>query len=295
MKNLSSFYSALVLLTAALFGFLFATGAHAASGTKLAREDLIARLRLRADILVFGDDGTHLVQIGDESRVLSGFSADGKFKRDWSSDSSNYGTFRLRHEWTIDPSGAIHVKFEEFSEEELDSKSGVVKDFKNPIGAEERDVVDFGAVLYPVKAIKGKHVVLRFIPELAPDSRADTIGKFKLMGHGVSVYDSEGILWASDLDLGAEYSSITTYRGTLVLSYAPFKGAEPAGVASGKKIILRMKDHPRVTLQSDTDFVPEGMNARVFVLYLRDKRTAALNSVRQQDSSTEQRLLDRLK
>jgi hypothetical protein len=277
-----------------LFALFFAAPAGAAS-PNLTRDDLIGRLRIRADVFVLGHDGKHLEQIGDETRVFSGFSPEGRFKRDWSSSSTNYGSFKLRHEWTIDPRGAIHVKFEEFAEAALDSKTGEVKDFKNPIGSEERDVTDFGSILYPVKAIKGKRVVLRFIPELAPDTKTEKIGKFKIMGHGVAIYDSEGALWASDLDLGAEYSAITTYRGTLVLSYSAFRGAEPAGVASGKKITIRMKNYPRIVLQSETDFVPAGMNARVFVRYLKEKRTLALNSVRQSESSSERRMLERLK
>lgn len=278
-------------LYAVLMTGLLSAGASAAD---LSREDLVKRLRLRADVLVLGEDGKHLAAVGDETRVLSGFSADGKFKRDWSSNSTNYGSFKLRHEWTIDPTGVIHVKFSEFSEEDLD-KTGVPKDFKNPIGGAEHDVVDFGAILYPVKAIKGKRVVVRFIPELSADDRVETIGKFKLMGRGVSVYDAEGALWASDLELGAEYSAITTHRGTLLLSYSPFKGSEPAGVASGKRITLMMKDYPRVTLQSESDFVPEGMNARVYVKYMKDRRTTALNSVKLHESSNEKRILDRLK
>ena len=272
-------------------GLLFSGGAFAAN---LSRSELIDHLRLHADILVMSDDGKQISEIGNETRMLSGFSRDGKFRRDWSSNDPKFGKFKLRYEWTIDEKGALHVHFEEFSEEEIDSKTGFIKDFKNPIGQSDQDVIDFGPVLYPVKSLHGKRVVLRFTPEISQDGPPEKIGKFKLMGHGISIYDSEGALWASDLELSSEYSAISTYRGTLVLSYSPFRGSEPAGVASGKRITLRMKDYPRVTLQSESDFVPEGMNARVFVKYLKDRRTAALNSTRQYDSSSEERLLERL-
>ncbi len=294
MKNLDAFYTAFVIATAALFGLLFSAGAHAGD-SKISRTELISRLRLKAEVIVLGEDGKRLVQFGEEMRTYSGFSPEGKFKRDWSSVEKSYGSFKVRSEWSIDAGGLIHVKFEEFSEEEMDSKTGLPKDFKNPIGSEERDVVDFGAVIYPVKAIKGKRVVLRFVPELAGDSNPEKIGKFKVIGRGVSIYDSEGVLWASDLDFAGEYLVISTHRGTLVLSYSPFKGSEPVGVASGKKITLRMKDYPRVTLQGDGDFVPEGMSVRVFVKYLKEKRTSGLNSVRIADSSNEQRMLAQLK
>lgn len=281
----SAFYSLLFV------GFLFSSGTRAES---IGRDELIRRLRIRSDVVLLSEDGKRLTEVGDESRVISGFTKEGQYRRDWSSKSTNYG-FKLRHEWTIDPSGKIHVSFEEFSEEELDSKTGTPKDFKNPIGKEEREIVDFGAILYTVKAIKGRRVVLRFIPELASDGRSETIGPFRLMGRGVSIYDSEGALWASELELNSRYSAISTYRGTLVLSFSAFKGAEPAGTASGKKITLRMKDYPRVVLQSETDFVPEGMNALVFVRYLKDRRTTGINSVHLQETSSEKRLRERLK
>ena len=291
MRNPSAFYTYLVVLAATLFCLLASGGARAAT---LSRDDVVARLRIRADILVMTDDGKRVAEVGDETRLFSGFSPDGKYVRDWSSENDRYGSFKLRHAWTVDPSGNLHVKFEEFSEEERDSKTGEPKELKNPIGSEERDVIDFGAVLYPVKATKGKRVVLRFTPELAPEAKPAPVGKLKLVGRGVAIYDAEGSLWASDLDLDAEYSAISTHRGTLILSYAPFRGSEPAGIASGKKIVLRMKDYPPVTLQSDRDFLPEGANARVFVKYLKGKRTSGLNSVRQYESSNEARILDRL-
>lgn len=261
----------------------------------LSRDELISRLRIRADVLTVSADGKVLVDGGHETRVLSGFTPEGKFTRDWSSQSSDYGSFKLRHEWTISPTGAIQVKLDEFSEEEIDSATGIPRQFKNPIGSETREVTDFGAIVYAIKGVKGKRVVVRFVPEIAGEDGVRTIGKMKIMGRGVSIYDAEGILWASDLELGAEYTAISTHRGTLVLSYSAFRGGEAAGVANGKRMTLRMKEYPRVVVQSETDFVPEGMNARVFVRYIKERRTGSLNSVRQHEASDEKRILERLK
>jgi hypothetical protein len=281
-----------LLIAAALALISLGTRAEAAP---LSRADLIARLRIRADVLVMSDDGKRILELGEESHLFSGFTPEGKFQRDWTSESDRYGSFKIRHTWTIDSSGAVHVKLEEFSEMEVDSSTGQEKSLKNPIGTEEHDLVDFGTVTYAVKANPGKKVMLRFVPEIGEDSRPETIGKFRINGNGVSIYDSEGVLWASDLDMNAAYLSVSTHRGTLILSYSPFKGSEPVGVANGKKITIRMKEYPRVTLQSETDFVPLGTNAQVFVKYLKGTRTAALNSVREHESSDEQRLLERMK
>ncbi len=266
-----------------------------ASAASLPRSELIDRLRIRADVVVLGENGKPTSAPVEESRLLSGFSAEGKLKKDWSSESPNFGAIRLRHEWTIGPTGTIHVRFEEFSESEVDSRTGETKAFRNPIANEEKDLVDLGTIFYPVKASSGKRVAVRFTPELAPEPKLEDFSKRKISGRGVAIYDTEGALWASEIEMGAEYSAITTYRGTLLLSYAPFKGAEAAGVASGKRITIRMKDYPRVTFQSETDFVPEGTHARVFVKYIKERRTAALNAVKQLESSSEPRILASLK
>ncbi len=277
--------------------FLLSMVLFSASGeaAPLSRDELIARLRIRADVLTVSSDGKTLVDGGHETRLLSGFTPEGKFTRDWSSQSADYGSFKLRHAWTISPTGAIQVKLEEFAEEEIDSTTGIPRQFKNPIGGETRDVVDFGAIVYAIKGVKGKRVVVRFVPEISAEAGVQTIGKMKIIGRGVSIYDAEGVLWASDLELGAEYTAISTHRGTLVLSYSPFRGGEAAGVANGKRMTLRMKEYPRVVVQSESDFVPEGMNARVFVRYIKERRTGNLNSVRQHEASDEKRILERLK
>jgi hypothetical protein len=279
----------------ALFGLQFVLGyAVLAQAGEMKREDLIRRLQLHAGVFVVSDDGKRLVSVPGEKRTLSGFSADGKFKRDWSSQSSDVGSFKLRHAWTIDPAGVVKVRFEEFAEEELDA-NGTPKDFKNLIHQEEREVQDFGALIYAVKGIRGKKVVVRFVPELAPDASAENIGAFRIFGKGISIYDSEGILWADDLEVAAQYVSFTTHRGTLLLSYRAFRGSEPAGVADGKKIVIRLKDYPKITLQADGDFVPAGMNARVYAKYVKDRRTDKLNSVRTQESSDEKKFLEKTK
>jgi len=285
------FYPSLVLLTAALLGLILTTGADAASIT---RDDLIARLRIRSDLVVVSEDGKSLSAVGDEVRVISGFTKEGKYRRDWSTNGTSFG-YKIRQEWTIDASGKIHAVLEEFSEEEIDSKTGTPKDFKNPIGKAEFDIVDFGPFVYPLKAHQGKRVLLRFIPELASDRGAQDIGSFPILAKGVSIYDAEGFVWGSDLALDGRYSAITTHRGTLVLSFVKFRGAEPAGSASGPRIDIRLKDFPRVTLQSDSDFVPKGMNAVVYVKYLKDRRTTGLNSVHIQETTSEKRLYERLK
>lgn len=279
---------------AALF-VLIGLGVASAEAANLSRAELIERLRIRADVVALAEDGTPIPAGGGETRTLSGFSAEGKLKKDWSSESPGIGAIRLRHEWTIGPTGALHVRFEEFSESEIDSRTGETRSFRNPLGAEERDVPDLGVVLYSLKASGGKRLAVRFAPELAPEPKLDDFAKRKIAGRGISIYDTEGALWASEVEMGAEYSAISTYRGTMLLSYSPFKGSEAAGVASGKRITIRMKDYPRVTFQSETNFVPEGTHARVFVKYVKERRTAAMNSVKQIESSSEQRILASLK
>ncbi len=279
----------------ALIFFLGAVFIESSDAGGFKRDDLVERFRVRGEALVMSEDGKHVLSPTGESRVLSGFNKDGKLKRDWSSNSTDYGSFKVRHEWTIDANGGIKVKIEEFSEEEMDSKTGVGRDFKNPIGSETVEITDFAPVNYRVKGIPGKRVVIRFIPELSNDEKVDTIGKMKLMGKGVTIYDSEGAVWANELDFSETYTAITTHRGTLILSFTAFRGSEPAGIANGNKITLRMREYPRVILQGETDFVPPGMNARVFVKYLKERRTTSMNSVKLHEASDEQKLLERLK
>jgi hypothetical protein len=50
-------------------------------------------------------------------------------------------------------------------------------------------------------------------------------------------------------------------------------GAKELGVAAGKEIQLQVADNERVTLTSETAFLPHGVRAKVFGLYRPEQKT----------------------
>jgi hypothetical protein len=150
-------------------------------------------------------------------------------------------------------------------------------------------------VIYPVEGIPGKTVTVRFVAEVSPELRAEAVSDRRITNEGVIIYDSEGVVWASEVEVDGEYVAFTTHRGTLLLSFRPFQGAEDSGIAQGRKIVLRMKDYPKIVIQGLGEFVPTGSSAKVFVRYVKERRSGGLNTVTVLESSDEKKLLARLK
>ena len=58
-----------------------------------------------------------------------------------------------------------------------------------------------------------------------------------------------------------------TYRGTVAISYKPFRGAKLLGEAEGHEMRLSRADGLTVNVHSDTDFVPAAFAAKVYGIY----------------------------
>lgn len=116
-----------------------------------------------------------------------------------------------------------------------------------------------------------------------------------IAGTGVSISDNQGYLWAEGLEINGKYTGVKSHRGTLAISYVPFEGAKEIGFAEGNKITLNMDKKFQISLKASTSFLPAGVTAKVYAVYLPEKKSKGFNSVHSFDSNKEDRFLTSLK
>ena len=79
------------------------------------------------------------------------------------------------------------------------------------------------------------------------------------------------------------------------MSYVPFKGAKEMGSAEGNEINLTVDKNFKIQVKSETSFLPAGMVAKVYAIYLPEVKSTGVNSVNSSSSSHEGRFLERLR
>lgn len=84
-------------------------------------------------------------------------------------------------------------------------------------------------ILWTVDNFANPNLVVRYIPVLREVLRPLSVDNLPIAGQGIAIADNEGYLWVDNLDFNGKYVGGTTHRGTLVLSYSPFRGGSELG------------------------------------------------------------------
>lgn len=251
-------------------------------------EELRTRLEIRAETYIFDESGQHVLS-GPERTSISRFDPDkGTLEGDWSS-SMDAGFIGLRQRWWVTEDGVIKAKIGEYSSQDKD------RALKGLIEEKEFTLSNLEPISWKVKNIKNHNFVVRMVASLRAVRTPIAVDSLPVAGSKISVTDNAGYLWASDAEFNGKYTGLTTHRGSLLLSYVPFAGSKEMGVAEGSQIILAVDKSFKIFLNSTTSFLPAGVVAKVYAMYVPDKKSKGFNSVHTWDSNKEDRFLERLK
>ncbi len=258
-----------------------------ASAQQLSAKDIRDRLQLNADIYLMDESGKKILSGPRNTNYWRPNVEGGNIESDWSTGNES-GMIAIRHHWSVEDDGTIKVSLEEYANMS-ESKEG--PEFKNSLEKKEFIIENFAPIVWKVKSIKNKNYMIRFIPSLREISHPISVDNLPIAATGVSVSDNQGYLWVEDLEFNGKYTGVRSHRGTLGISYVPFKGAKEMGFAEGNKIILSIDKKFQITLKAGTSFLPAGVTAKVYALYIPEKKNKSFNSVHSFDSNKEDRFL----
>ena len=253
----------------------------------LTAQDLKDRIQINADIYEMDVTGIKVLAGPIRSSFWRINPEPGTLESNWSS-SFQEGTIAIRHNWKVENDGSIKVSIEQFSQVS-DGKGD--KEFTGSAGKKEFVVKNFEPITWKVSNIKGKNFIVRFFPTLRPIFKPMEVDNLPVSGTKVVVTDNNGYLWTDDVEFNGKYVGITTHRGTLILSYAPFLDAKELGTAELNQITIDVDKKYQISLRAETAFLPAGMTAKVYAMYLPEKKSKGLHSVGSFDSNK----IDRIK
>ncbi len=260
------------------------------SAKEFSTQDIRERLQVHADIYHLDPSGKKILNGPESTNYWRSNSEKGTISGGWSSNFKD-DLIALRYNWKVEDDGTIKVSIEEYSRTDKEGESR----FEGLLDKKEFVLENLEPVVWKVKNIKNRNVVVRFIPSLREISAPISVESLPVAGTEISISDNNGYLWAEGVELNGKYAGVTSHRGTIVVSYLPFEGAREMGVAEGNKIILNVDKKFQIKMKGSTPFLPSGIIAKVYALYRPEKKSKGVNSLRSFDASEEERIQKALK
>lgn len=269
----------------------------------LAKEDkfnlgkMKARFEVKGEVYYMNAKTGGEVEKNHQSRLWKTRGDGGKSEIDhqWSAGSEQMGDFAIKHVWTVQDDGSVKVKIEEYAQvvDGKNDKGERETQFKELLKSEERVLENFEPLSWvSVRPNKlGKKIVVRFTPQLGDEEPIQKLGELPISGVDLVLTDNEGRMWMNNNTLSGKYVGLTTYYGSLFLSFYPFKGAKELGFAEGNKIELNLGEKKVATLLSQTAFLPQDVRAIVYGIHRPLQKTARLSSIHSRSSNKEDRFL----
>ena len=246
-------------------------------------------LEIRGEILVFDKTGTHLLYEVDEERSWK-FGGDKPILANWSYKRKSLPEVALQHEWQMGPDGKLTAKIQQFASLERNGKE--IK-YGKLVKSKEFMIENFNSLTWVIEQNDSVRVVAKFDPHIWSETEPSDAGALPIASQRMTIYDSKGNLWASRLDTSGGkniYFGVTTHRGSVYLSYLPFRGAKLIGIAEKSRIKLE-DGGTKLFIESNENFLPREMVANVYGYFDFSKKTDSYQSVRSNGSDKEDNFL----
>lgn len=256
---------------------------------KLSPEKLRYKFEIVGEILVFDKSGTHLISQAPERRSWN-FGTNQPLTSNWSYKSKDLPEVAFHQEWDVNKEGQLTAKITQY--EKMSRGSG---DVKNGKLVKENSVIveNFDPINWIVEQTDQRRVVVKFSPRLWSSAESQNLGAVAINGRDITIYDNNGDLWASDVDNtdgDNVYFGVTTHKGSVYLSYLPFKGAKEIGTANSKGIKIQ-DGKLKLKIKNIDPFLPSGVTAKVYGYTDLNRRTDRPFSVRSYGSDKEENFL----
>jgi hypothetical protein len=256
---------------------------------ELSVQDIRDRYQLNAD--VYAVDGKRIISGPIVTNYWQPDRETGVIQGDWSSDSTNH-KFALKYNFQVTNEKFIQAVIEEYR---IQTSTPDGPELKKLLEKKEYTLTNLEPIVWKIKNDKGQNLIVRFYVSMRDVTQPISVDSLPMAGNGISVSDNAGFLWAEGVEFNGKYIGLTSHRGTLVLSYAPFADAKELGVAEGNKISIKIDKKFHINFKGATAFLPAGVTAKVYVAYLPEKKSKSFNSLRTFTSSKEDRIKEVLK
>ncbi len=257
---------------------------------EVSADKLRYRFGIKGQILVFDKTGKSFLGQAQEERNWN-FNNDKPIEANWQFKQKDIPEFSLRHTWDFNKDKQLVAKISQYESMKKNDKGEVqlgklVKE--NTYVVENFDPINW------VLVQDDKHrIIVKFSFELWGDKESQNVGSLPINGKEMIIYDNKSQLWASRIDNtdgNNIYFGVTTHKGSVYLSFIPFKGAKEIGTAKKNRITVE-QGGTKLNIQNGESFLPLGITAKVYGFIDLNKSTDRPFSVKSSGSDIEANFL----
>lgn len=264
---------------------------------ELTPQEFAGRFQVSGDLFVTSSDGKRLLYRISESRTGKPLEDNVDIYSNWGHThkvgDKTIGIF-IRYGFHIEKDASVKVHIQQFESMTPDRLNGDVK-YGKLIREEHTQLTDFAPINWVAYQDSKMRIIARITPLLL--DRGNSFGPDNMpiaLDHAV-LMDGTGKVWGDDLsEGGGKFVALATYKGTLALSYYPFKGATEIGIAKGSEMRLN-KVKPNLTLRNTTPFLTANGEMKVYGMVLLERKTAHLHSINMSVTDKEDGFVESLK
>lgn len=257
---------------------------------EVSAEKLRYRFGIKGQVLVFDKTGKSFLGQANEERNWN-FNTDKPVESNWQFKQKDIPEFSLRHTWDFNKDKQLVAKISQYESMKRNNKGEV--QFGKLVKEETYIVENFDPINWVVAQDEKRRIIVKFSFELWGDKESQNVGSLPINGKEMIIYDNKSQLWAARIDNtdgNNIYFGVTTHRGSVYLSFVPFKGAKEIGTAKKNRIIVE-QGGTKLNIQTGDSILPIGVTAKVYGYIDLNKTTDRPFSVRSSGSDDEANFL----
>ncbi len=257
-------------------------------GKKISPSTLKKQLQLKGTVYITNPEGDILYSVGQEMRQWQ-FGSQDELTSHWYFSYNDMDPIALKQVWTIDSEGRLKVEIKQYDNKSAQvNTAGKVVFTGKPFKEETFTLKNFQPINWIAHTNKKYRAVVRISPELAHDKEPVEIGRLPISAKNMIAADNKGFVWAPEVSFSGKYITLNTSRGTIHISYLPFKGSQEIGFAEDNKMRLNVGDKHYLRLINNAPFLPSGIQAKVFgKVNLEAKTTSGSTHIQSGDKEKE--------
>ena len=248
----------------------------------------LSRLYITEEIFVLDEAGTTLLRKEGQTRKLINQIEGAEFfdsgmlmesTQTFRSELGDFKPFYVYQKWEVLKNKSIKVTVKEYDKIkwvpdprfEDKRKAPKILEGVNIIKKEEKVLKYFEPINWVSETNSDKKVVLRITPNIEDSKPLLNLSELPISSEHITLYDNLDNIWIRDFGVEGKFIGIKTHAfGAFIISFDEFEGGKEMGSAYGNKINLNVDKKLKVTLLSETPFLPFGVKAKVYGIYRKD-------------------------
>ena len=259
---------------------------------KVSSKGLKERFLLKGEMILLDNNGK-LLSHSYENRGWK-FGSSDEIEGNWAFSDKEVGEFGIQHKWHITKEGLLKASVEEF--DLIKKKNNYSSDVVLGKSLFKKDFIlkDFEPIVWRVKSIKDKKLIIRFIPKIEYEEKEKSLSDFEISLESPVIYDTQNNLWGSFKgSISGKFLALKTNKGLISMSLYKFKDSEKIGYIEKGQLIIK-DNKQKIYIRGENNFQNIDHRIVIYGHIFKERKSGAKHRTGWYSSSEEEVFLQQI-